>query len=87
MEAGVGHPVGVSGRAGMLVIDPRIISSESSTGVRSVFSGGGPAPDTPGTVESIVFASILQNIGFFGNITGFFETKAISLWNKIRLPA
>ena len=79
MEAGVGHPVGVSGRADTLVIDPWTISSESSTGVISVFSGDGPAPDTPGTVESIVFARILQKIGFLGNIPGFFETKAISL--------
>ncbi len=42
--AGVGHPVGVFGLPVVLVIAPSVISSASRLGVRSVFSGPGPAP-------------------------------------------
>jgi hypothetical protein len=53
MVAGVGHPVGVFGRAATLVIAPVVTSSASRTGVSRVFSGEGPAPEIPGTVEKI----------------------------------
>jgi hypothetical protein len=66
MMAGVGQPVGVSGRIGMLVIVPFMISSESRIGVKTVFSGEGPAPDMPGTVDSMVFASIGAKTGLSG---------------------
>jgi len=77
MDAGVGQPVGVSGLAGTLVIAPLAISSASSTGVSSVFSGVGPAPEMPGTTESIVFARMLQNRGFSAARPGSFERNAM----------
>jgi hypothetical protein len=73
--AGVGHPVGVFGRTGMLVIAPVVTSSASRTGVRRVFSGVGPAPDMPGTVESMVFARTSAITGRRGLIPGSFERK------------
>jgi hypothetical protein len=77
MDAGVGQPVGVFGRNGMLVIRPQAISSESSTGVRRVFSGLGPAPEIPGTTERRVLARMLQKRGFFGEIPGSAVTNGI----------
>jgi hypothetical protein len=77
MEAGVGHPVGVFGRIGMLVIFPYVTSSASRTGVKSVFSALGPAPDMPGTVERRVLARILQNRGLLAEIPGLEERYAI----------
>jgi hypothetical protein len=77
MDAGVGQPVGVFGFTGMLVIDPRVISSASRTGVRRVFSGVGPAPDIPGTVLKTVFPRILQNKGLVTARCGFSETNDI----------
>jgi hypothetical protein len=61
--AGVGHPVGVFGLTGILVMAPFVINSASSTGVSRVFAAVGPAPETPGTVESMVFASIPTKSG------------------------
>ncbi|OPZ42101.1 MAG: hypothetical protein BWY93_02019 [Euryarchaeota archaeon ADurb.BinA087] len=87
IDAGVGQPVGVSGRTGMLVIFPQAISSASRMGVRSVFSGLGPAPEMPGTTESIVLARILQKRGFFALISGLPVTNAISTRsNSSHLP-
>jgi hypothetical protein len=87
IDAGVGQPVGVFGRTGMLVIDPYAISSESRTGVRRVFSGVGPAPEIPGTTESIVLARILQNKGFTGFISGLPVTNAMrDLLTSSHLP-
>jgi hypothetical protein len=77
IEAGVGHPVGVFGRNGMLVMRPQAISSESSTGVRRVFSGLGPAPEIPGTTERRVLARMLQKRGLFGEIPGSAVTNGI----------
>jgi hypothetical protein len=80
MDAGVGQPVGVFGFEGMLVMDPCAISSASRMGVYSVFSGVGPAPDIPGTVESRVLERMLQNKGRSGRISGFVETNAMRIF-------
>jgi hypothetical protein len=77
--AGVGHPVGVFGRTGWLVIFPLMISSESRTGVRRVFSGVGPAPDNPGMVERRVLARTAPNRGCFGGSPGVPERKDMDL--------
>ncbi len=73
MVAGVGHPVGVFGRAGTLVIAPVVTSSASRTGVSRVFSGVGPAPDMPGTVESMVLPRTSAIIGRHGRNPGSSE--------------
>jgi hypothetical protein len=77
IAAGVGHPVGVSGRTGIEVISPRVISSASRIGVSRVLSGVGPAPETPGTVERRVFPRILQKTGSFGERSGTGSAKGI----------
>jgi hypothetical protein len=75
--AGVGQPVGVLGLTGQLVIIPFVISSASRTGVRSVFSADGPAPDTPGTVDKMVFARIPQKSGLFTGTRGIDERNVM----------
>jgi hypothetical protein len=80
MDAGVGQPVWVLGFDGMLVMDPCAISSASRMGVYSVFSGVGPAPEIPGTVESRVLERMLQNKGRSGRISGFVETNAMRIF-------
>jgi len=75
--AGVGHPVGVLGLPGELVIAPFEINSASRTGVKRVFSADGPAPETPGTVESRVLARIPQKTGLVNEIPGSEERNAI----------
>jgi len=65
MVAGVGQPVGVLEFACVLVIAPFVISSASILGVRSVFSGLGPAPDMPGTVEETKEGRFEGNVRFF----------------------
>ena len=77
MVAGVGQPVGVFGLAGILVIAPFVISSASSTGVRRVFSAVGPAPETPGTVESMVLARIPIKSGLSALFKPWGETNSI----------
>ncbi len=77
MDAGVGQPVGVLGFTGKLVIDPVEISSASRTGVKRVFSAEGPAPETPGTVESRVLARIPQKTGRVQGTRGTAERNAI----------
>jgi len=67
----------VFGLTGMLVMAPLAISSASRIGVSRVFSGLGPAPEIPGTTESIVLARILQKRGLFGAKDGQVERKAI----------
>jgi hypothetical protein len=84
MDAGVGQPVGVLGLTGKLVIAPVVISSASRTGVKRVFSAEGPAPETPGTVESRVLARIPQKTGRVQETRGTAERKAI-LFNCIYL--
>jgi hypothetical protein len=79
IDAGVGQPVGVFGLNGMLVIDPYMISSASRTGVSSVFSGVGPAPDMPGTVLKRVFPRMLQKRGAVHVTLGTSETNAIRM--------
>jgi hypothetical protein len=59
----------------MLVIAPVVMSSASRTGVSSVFSGVGPAPDIPGTVDSMVFPSTTAIIGRRGLNPGSSERK------------
>jgi hypothetical protein len=61
---------------------PVAISSASRTGVRSVFSGLGPAPDTPGTVERRVLARMPQKSGRVKDGEMFPEINAIT----IRVP-
>jgi hypothetical protein len=87
IEAGVGHPVGVFGRKGMLVMRPQAISSESRTGVRRVFSGLGPAPEIPGTTERRVLARMLQKRGLFGEIPGSVVTNGIDTSLYASIPA
>jgi hypothetical protein len=70
IDAGVGQPVGVSGLTGWLVMAPHVISSASSTGVRRVFSGVAPAPETPGTVERSVLPRMPQKMGLVKVISG-----------------
>jgi len=77
MDAGVGHPVGVSGREGMLVILPLRTSSASRMGVKRVFSGLGPAPDIPGTTESIVLARTAAKRGCLGESEKVSETNGM----------
>jgi hypothetical protein len=77
IDAGVGHPVGVFGVASELVILPCQISSASRTGTSSEPIGSGPAPERPGTVESIVFANMPMNKGFSGFIIPGFDKKTI----------
>jgi hypothetical protein len=77
IEAGVGHPVGVLEFAGVLVIAPFVISSASMLGVRSVFSGLGPAPEMPGTVERRVLPRMVAKRGDLNVISGFSERNAI----------
>jgi hypothetical protein len=77
--AGVGQPVGVLGLLGWLVITPLVISSASRTGVRRVFSGPGPAPEIPGTVDSRVFAKIPAKRGLSKAISGFSERNPIGI--------
>jgi hypothetical protein len=84
--AGVGHPVGVFGRTGMLVIAPVVTSSASRIGVSRVFSGVGPAPDMPGTVESMVFARTSAIIGRRGLIPGSSERKGVDIRYTIGSP-
>jgi len=79
MDAGVGHPVGVFGFTEQLVIDPSAISSASSIGVRSVFSGDGPAPETPGTVDTRVLARMPQKTGRMQGNSGFSERNPIAI--------
>jgi hypothetical protein len=86
MDAGVGQPVGVFGKKGMLVIRPQAISSESRTGVRSVFSGLGPAPEMPGTTERRVLARMLQKRGLFGEIPGSAVTNGIGASHIHQFP-
>jgi len=83
MDAGVGHPVGVSDLTGILVIAPCATSSASRIGVNRVFSGVGPAPEIPGTRERSVFARMLQNSGFFESHGDSWERKGI--WS-VTLP-
>jgi hypothetical protein len=77
IDAGVGQPVGVSGLTGWLVIAPHVTSSASSTGVRRVFSGVAPAPETPGTVERRVLPRIPQKMGFLNVISGISDRNPI----------
>jgi hypothetical protein len=79
MEAGVGQPDGVLGFRGILEIRPFAISSASRTGVSSVFSGVGPAPEIPGTMERRVFASIPQKTGFEKVISGILERNTMMI--------
>ena len=53
------------------------MSSASSIGVRRVFSGEGPAPDTPGTVDKMVFARRPQKTGLSQENGGFSERNPI----------
>ena len=87
--AGVGHPVGVFGLPAMLVIAPSVISSASRLGVRRVFSGLGPAPDMPGTVESRVLARMPAKRGDLKEMSGFSERNgiAISAYQLLRLSS
>jgi hypothetical protein len=77
--AGVGQPVGVFGLPVMLVIAPSVISSASRLGVRRVFSGLGPAPEMPGTVESMVLARTAAKSGDVKVISGFSERNGIGI--------
>jgi hypothetical protein len=79
MVAGVGQPVGVFGLPVVLVISPSVISYASRLGVRSVFSGLGPAPDMPGTVESRVLARMPAKRGDLKVISAFSERKSIRI--------
>ena len=79
MTAGVGQPVGVFGFHFLLRMSPRVMSSESRTGVRTVFSGDIPAPETPGTVERRVFPSTMANAGFCGLNGGAPERNGIPI--------
>jgi hypothetical protein len=64
---------------GWLIITPLVISSASSTGVRRVFSGPGPAPEIPGTVESSVFARMPAKKGLLKAMSGFSERNPIGI--------
>jgi hypothetical protein len=55
------------------------MSSESRTGVRTVFAGEGPAPETPGTVERSVFPRTTQKSGRSGRFGGLPERKGIPI--------
>jgi hypothetical protein len=79
IEAGVGQPDGVLGFRGMLEMYPLTMSSASRIGVSSVFSAVGPAPDTPGTVERRVFASMPQKAGFEKVISGVLVMKTMMI--------
>jgi hypothetical protein len=48
-------------------------------GVRSVFSGEGPAPDTPGIVDKRVLARIPQKTGRVHENGGFSERNPITI--------
>jgi hypothetical protein len=69
----------VSGLTGWLVILPQVISSASSTGVRRVFSGVAPAPETPGTVERSVLPRIPQKRGVLNVICGIPDRNPIEI--------
>src|SRR5665647_270068 len=86
IDAGVGQPVGVSGLTLWLVIAPIIISSASSTGVRSVCSGVAPAPDTPGTVDKRVLPRIPQKRGLLKLISGTSDRNPIFINDTISPP-
>ena len=79
MTAGVGQPVGVFGLYRRLRITPWVMSSESRTGVRTVFSGDIPAPDTPGTVERRVFPRMTAKRGRSGRAGRGPERKGIPI--------
>jgi len=83
MEAGVGHPVGVLGLMGRLVILPFMISSASRLGVRRVFSGVGPAPEMPGMVEIRVLPRMTQKAGFLQEIGGAPVRNGMSTQDRI----
>jgi hypothetical protein len=55
------------------------MSSASSIGVSRVFSGVGPAPETPGTVDSRVLARMPQKTGFVKKSEGFSERNPITI--------
>jgi alpha-ribazole phosphatase CobZ len=65
---------------------PLVISSASRTGVRRVFSGVAPAPETPGTVDNNVFARIPQNKGRLKIISGVSERNPMTIYSNIAHP-
>jgi alpha-ribazole phosphatase CobZ len=79
MTAGVGQPVGVFGFILRLRMAPWAMSSESRTGVSTVFSGEGPAPETPGTVEMRVFPRTTAKSGRAGRAGGLPERNGIPI--------
>jgi hypothetical protein len=79
MMAGVGQPVGVFGFHLRLRMAPWATSSESRTGVSTVFSGDIPAPEMPGTVERRVFPRTTAKAGRDGRAGGVPERKGIPI--------
>jgi hypothetical protein len=65
------------------VIEPHVTSSASSTGVRRVFSGVAPAPETPGTVERSVLPRIPQKMGFLKVISGISDRNPMVITTYI----
>jgi hypothetical protein len=68
----------------LLRMAPWVISSESSTGVSTVFSGDIPAPETPGTVERRVFPRTMAKTGRSGRTGGFPERNGIPIFIRSR---
>ena len=79
MTAGVGQPVGVLGFHLLLRMAPWVMSSESRTGVSTVFSGDIPAPEIPGTVERRVFPRTMEKRGCPGRAGGGAERNTIPI--------
>ena len=77
MVPGDARPSGLASLTSQLVMLPCTIISASRPGVESVDSGVAPAAETPGTVESLVFAITRPIMGRENAISDFSERKVI----------
>jgi hypothetical protein len=75
--AGVGHPVGVFGVTPFEDNFPLMINSASNEGTNRLFCGLSPAPETPGIVDTRLFARMSANIGISDSKSAMGETKDI----------